>query len=200
MKAGRRRWRVDQGILPIVLSRHAMLRYLMRCGQDLGQFQTSLDVALLSIKAWLRVTADHPDVLPVSLAIPVDSGAVLGLPLMFRVCESWCYRLECSHGEVRRFEDDQESILGASLRTFIHEDMYSSIQEEKLTIVKNLGCRMLSVIRENGLSEDDPITAPSPPMAEMIKVLFATMTDQAWRSAFSCPATATGHALLTYDR
>ena len=64
MEASRRCWRLDQTIVPIVLSRHTMQRYLMRCGQDLGHFQTSLDAALLSIKAWLRVAADYPEVLP----------------------------------------------------------------------------------------------------------------------------------------
>ena len=60
MEASRRCWRLDQAIVPIVLSRHTMQRYLMRCGQDLGHFQTSLDAALLSIKAWLRVPPTTP--------------------------------------------------------------------------------------------------------------------------------------------
>ena len=200
MTASRRRWRLDQVILPIVLSRHAMLRYLMRYGQGLGQFQTSLNVALLSIQAWLRVAADHPDVLPVSLAIPVDSGAVLGLPLTLRICEPWCYRLECSHGEVRRLETGQTAVLGASLRTFIHEDMYSSLQEEKLIMVGDLRRRLLCVLRQDGASKDEPLAELTPEVAKLIKVLFATTTDQAWRSAFSCPARQTAHALLTYDQ
>jgi hypothetical protein len=200
MKASRRRWRVDQRVVPIVLSRHAMQRYLMRCGQDLGHFQASLDAALLSIKAWLRAAAENPELLPVSLAIPIESGAVLGLPYTFRARMPWCYRLECSHGHLRKFEYAKEATLGVVLRTFIHENMYSTLQEQRLATVQHIGCELLSSLREHGSFEDEALASPAPRITQLVNAMFATTTDSAWQSAFSCPASKTPHALLTYDQ
>jgi hypothetical protein len=168
-------------------------------GQDLKHFRTSLDVARLLIKAWLRAAAEQPEVLPVSVAVPIDSGAVLGVPYVFQAHEPWCYRLECSHGEVHRFVDDARQMLGVSLRTFIHENMYGDLQEEKLTAVKDLGCRILSALEDQALSHSEALTSPTPQLAELIKTLLATTTDAAWKRAFSSPTKELRHALLMSD-
>ena len=91
-------------------------------------------------------------------------------------------------------------MLGVSLRTFIHEDMYSPRQEEKIRVVTDLGRELLAMLCEHELSQGEALASPTPGLAEAMKELFAATTDRAWRAAFSCPAAATAHALLSYDQ
>jgi hypothetical protein len=112
---------------------------------------------------------------------------------MFTPCEVWCYRLECSHGELRKHRIDDRRRLGLSIRTFIHEDMYSDLQEQKLALVKDLSERIVAALGQgNAAAAGDPVSG-------LLATLLATTSDAAWRRAFLPPPTHLTDAVLIFE-